>query len=312
MERKGIKGYLPSELEELVKSLGFEKYRAAQLWREIYVHRRRHFDDMITLPSELRNKLKEGNRVLTMDVERIKKSIDGSIKFLFGLMDGRKVESVYMPYYDEAGEETERTTLCISTMAGCPVGCAFCATGALGFQRNLNPAEIVDQILKVEMNLNVKVSNVVLMGMGEPLLNYENVLKALKIMTHPDAKLISRKRITLSTSGIAPRIKQLAGESIAVKLALSLHATTDELRKKMMPIANAYPLKKLLESIDYYYQKTKMPITYEYIVFEGLNDTVEDVKRLARIARRVPSKINLIPYNDISFALPQGFSQALK
>jgi 23S rRNA (adenine2503-C2)-methyltransferase len=197
-------------------------------------------------------------------------------------------------------------------MSGCSIGCAFCSTGKIGFKKNLEVSEIIDQIFLVEHFLKTKLTNIVIMGMGEPLLNYNNIVSALEILTDPIYELFPRKKITLSTSGIAPRIKQLAKSSRPVKLAISLHATNNQTRNKIMPINESFPLEILLDAIDEYYKITKLPITYEYIIFEGLNDTQEDIKRLTKIARRVPSRVNIIPFNDISFTKLDGIAKELK
>jgi len=196
-------------------------------------------------------------------------------------------------------------------MAGCPLACAFCATGTLGFKRNLSSGEIVEQILLVEKELGYKITNIVFMGMGEPLMNYGNVVRAIDILTEERNKLLRRKKITLSTAGIPGKIIRLADEEKPVKLALSLHATTNGLRSKIMPLAEKNDLTTLMDSIEYYYRKTKLDITYEYILFDGLNDSDEDINRLAKIARRVPSRVNIIPFNDISFTAPVGIAAEL-
>jgi 23S rRNA (adenine2503-C2)-methyltransferase len=217
-----------------------------------------------------------------------------------------------MPWFDEDIDSTERITLCISSMAGCPVECAFCATGTMGLIRNLETAEIIDQILLVQKELNCEITNVVFMGMGEPLLNYKNVVKSLDIMTSEWGLNLSRRKITLSTAGITNRIKQLHKIPKPVKLALSLHATTDDTRSKLIPMAANLKLAELLSAVEGYYRETKIPVTYEYIPFDGFNDTEADAKRLAKILKRVPSRVNIIPFNDISFAMPKGFGKELK
>ncbi len=301
-----------NDLEQYLVDMGEKKFRAKQIMDEIYLRRIDNFKDATTLPAELRDRLDEYFEINSISISKKRISKDGSVKYLFSLKDNYSVEAVYMPWFDESGENIERVSLCISSMAGCPVGCAFCATGTLGFQRNLSAAEIIDQILLVEKDLNCKIKNIVYMGMGEPLMNYNNVVKSIEIMADDRIKLISRKRITLSTSGVAPRVKQLAKEKYPVKLAISLHATTNGLREKLMPISKSFPIQKLMDAVEEYYRETKMGITYEYILFEGLNDTDEDIKRLTKIARRVPSRVNVIPFNDISFTGADGFVKELK
>lgn len=309
--KKLIKDYELDELKASLQELGFEKYRADQIFNEIYFTRVGSFSEMTTLPKDLRAELGDIYSFDSLALSKKRISNDGSIKYLFELGDGKSIESVYMPWTDDEGN-LERSTLCISSMAGCPVGCTFCATGTLGFKRNLSPAEMIDQVMLVEADLKVKINNVVIMGMGEPLLNYDSVVKAINIMTDEKSKLLSRKRITLSTSGIAPRIKMLADIEKPPKLAISLHATTNGVRNEIMPISKSFNLSKLMDAVEYYYRKTHIPITYEYILFDALNDTDEDIERLRKIALRVPSRINFIPYNDISFTNPQGLANNLK
>lgn len=300
------------KLESFVLEQAWERFRAEQIFNELYVKRSSNFDAMLLLPKEIRLGLSDK---FSLDIFRnFKKrhSSDGSVKYLFELHDSRHIEAVYMPWESDDGSEIDRVTLCISSMAGCPVGCSFCATGTLGFKRNLTASEIVGQILAVEQDLGCKIDNIVFMGMGEPLLNYANVVDALNILTDERSKLLSRRRITLSTSGVAPRIKQLAEIEKPVKLAISLHATTNKVREKIMPITKSFPISKLMDSVEYYYRKTKMDVTYEYIIFEGVNDSQADANRLARFGKRVPSRINIIPFNDISFTNPSGLSSELK
>ncbi len=307
-----IKDFSPAELEQHLLDMGEKKFRAKQILDEIYGRRIEKFGDAHTLSAQLRERLEEYFDITSISIAKKRVSEDGSIKYLFTLKDNFSIEAVYMPWFDESGENIERVSLCISSMAGCPVGCAFCATGTLGLQRNLTSAEIIDQILLVEKDLNCKIKNIVYMGMGEPLMNYNSVVKSIEIMADERIKLISRKRITLSTSGVAPRVKQLAKEKYPVKLAISLHATTNGLREKLMPISKSFPIQKLMDAVEEYYRETKMGVTYEYILFEGLNDTDEDIKRLTKIARRVPSRVNVIPFNDISFTGADGFVKELK
>ena len=309
---KFIKNYNLPELEKLLTLHNFDKYRAAQVMSGIYADKAESFDDITTLPAELKNMLTEKFLLWSLSPKKIRKSVDGSVKYLFELHDGKSVEAVYMPWYDESDGEIERVSLCISSMAGCPVACAFCATGTMGFVRNLETAEIIDQILFVEKDLNTKITNIVFMGMGEPLLNYTNVVRTINILTMPQNKLLSRKRITLSTVGITTKIKHLADSDYPVKLAISLHATTNGFRERIIPMAKGVRLNDLMDAVEYYYRKTKMAITYEYIPFEDLNDTDEDAKRLAKILKRVPSRVNIIPFNDISFTGATGFSAELK
>ncbi|MFP4370361.1 MAG: 23S rRNA (adenine(2503)-C(2))-methyltransferase RlmN [Candidatus Kapaibacterium sp.] len=307
-----IKNHNLESLKELVSQMGYEHYRAKQIYHALFTDKVNSFDEITTLPVDFREKLKEKFEINTLNIKQVRRSEDGSVKFLFSLRDGKSIEAVYMPWYDSDGQTIDRVTLCISSMAGCPVGCAFCATGTLGFLRNLEAAEIIEQVIAVEKELGEKITNVVYMGMGEPLLNYKNVARSMELMTDPDSDLLSRRKVTLSTSGVAPRIKQLAKEPRPVKLAISLHATTNGTRRRIMPITESFDIRKLMDAVEEYYRNTKMQITYEYILFDGLNDTKDDAKRLAKIAKRVPSRVNIIPYNDISFTNPTGIAAELK
>lgn len=309
--KKQIKSLEYEYLVEFLRTHGEEKYRADQILHEIFINRAENFQQMTQLPKTLRKILDDSFLINSIRIEEKRISADGSIKYLFELDDGKSIEAVYMPWLNDEGE-LDRSTLCISTMSGCPVGCAFCATGTLGFKKNLTPAEIIDQIFLVEKDLGVKIDNVVLMGMGEPLLNYENVVRAITLLADEKTKVISRRKITLSTSGIAPRIRQLAHTKYPPKLAISLHATTNGIRNKLMPISKSFDLSTLMDAVEYYYRQTKMKITYEYILFDGINDTDEDAERLRKIAQRVPSRVNFIPFNDISFTKPQGIANLLR
>ncbi len=307
-----IKNLSRDELSDYLLSHNFKRFRARQISDEIFLKRTDSFDNMSLLPKDLRELLEKEFELNSLKTEKIRTSTDGSVKFLFNLIDGRSIEAVYMPWYDDDPEQTERVTLCISSMAGCPVECAFCATGTLGKQRNLETSEIIDQLLVCEKELGKKITNIVFMGMGEPLLNYQNVLNSIGIFTDADNKLLGRRKITLSTVGIAAKIKHLAESDKPVKLALSLHATTSGLREKLIPLMGEVSIGKIMDAVEYYYRKTKMPVTYEYILFDELNDTLDDAKRLAKITKRVPSKVNIIPFNDISFTGVTGFAATLK
>ncbi len=310
--KQSIKDLSNNKLREILQELKQPAFRSEQIKLALYKQKKRKFEDITNIPSFLKDYLNEHFYIDSMEMNTVRKSADGSIKFLFKLRDGNLIESVYMPWFDDTSENIERETLCISSMSGCSIGCAFCSTGKIGFNKNLEVSEIIDQIFLVEHFLKTKLTNIVIMGMGEPLLNYNNIVNALEILTDPIYELFPRKKITLSTSGIAPRIKQLAKSARPVKLAISLHATNNQIRDKIMPINQSFPLEVLLDAVEEYYKVTKLPITYEYIVFDGLNDTAEDVKRLTKIARRVPSRVNIIPFNDISFTKLDGIAKELK
>ncbi|MFN8358293.1 MAG: 23S rRNA (adenine(2503)-C(2))-methyltransferase RlmN [Candidatus Kapaibacterium sp.] len=308
-----LKNLSLTELTEIVKALGEPSYRAKQCYAALYNPEIRSFADMTTLPQALRKKLDEHYRLFSMDIANVQLSEDGTRKYLFQLADGKAVEAVLIPseLVTSAGEP-KRLTLCVSSQVGCQLGCKFCATASLKLKRNLTVAEIIDQYMLVQQQSDKPITNMVFMGMGEPMLNYDNVMKAIDMFTHPDFKLIGARHITVSTAGVLPGIQRMADENRPVKLAISLHATTNALREKLMPLSKTFTLKKLGDAAEYYYRKTRKPITYEYILFDGLNDSEHDVERLARITRRVPSKVNVIPFHPIEFTHPEGFAAELQ
>jgi 23S rRNA (adenine2503-C2)-methyltransferase len=303
-----ILNYKISEVSELIAQAGFKRYRISQIFNEIYIQRKDTFDDMLLLPQKLRKLLNDNYKINSLELLKRSNSNDGSIKFLFELHDRSNIETVFMPKINNETGLPERTTLCISTMTGCPVGCIFCATGTIKKGRNLDVSEVISQILLTEKYLEQKISNIVIMGMGEPLLNFENVSKSLAILTDNNKLNISRKKITLSTIGIPTQIIELSKIDRPVKLSLSLHSTKDNIRQKLIPIAKSYKLQSIYDSLEQYYKQTKIPVTYEYILFEGINDTLEDASTLVKISKRFPSKINIIPFNDISFVVNFGLN----
>lgn len=305
-----LANFLPSELEQLFLSWEQPRYRARQLLEGYYCSRCTDLAAITTLPSTLRQQCAEHFITQAVAVQNMQRSRDGTVKLVCRLLDGKVVESVLIPR--EMRDGRSGRTLCISTQAGCPLGCVFCATASLRLQRNLEPAEIIGQIFAAEEKLGERITNVVFMGMGEPLLNYDAVVRALRLMTWGTKPLVAPRHITLSTAGIVPAIKKLVHEQLRIKLALSLHATTDELRRQLMPIARRWSLDELLEAMEEYYRATARPVTYEYILFDGVNDTDTDIRRLIRIARRVPSKINVIPFHPIDFVHPSGLAAQLQ
>jgi len=307
-----IKDFGLEDLQSLMESFGEPKYRAEQIFRELYDNRKSSFNDFTTLPLNLRDKLSKNYVINTALDSKSQLSIDGTIKYLFKLVNGDSIESVLIPSYDSNDDDLRRLTLCVSSQVGCALNCAFCATGKLKLTRNLTPGEIVDQVLNVETMSGERITNIVFMGMGEPLHNLNNVIKAIEILTNPMATVINRKRITVSTSGLVSKIDELAKIEKPVKLAVSLHSTTNGLRDKLMPINKKWPIESLRNALENYYRRTRLPITFEYILFEGLNDSNDDVKRLARFVRSIPSKVNIIPFHDISFIPSEGISQELK
>jgi len=306
-------GSTPGELEELMRSWDEPAFRARQIYNWLYARRAESFEQMSTLGRELRARLAAETRLRTLELLDMQHSTDGTIKFLFRTADGYNIESVLIP--SEARDdqdEPKRRTICISTQVGCPLDCKFCATASMRLKRNLTAGEIVEQFLIVEKQSGESITNIVYMGMGEPMLNYENVFASVAIFTDPENKLVPARHITVSTSGLPDAIRRMADEGQRVKLAVSLHALTNGMRSELMPINRRYDINELMDAVEYYYRKTRQPVTYEYILFDGWNDTDADVRRLARITRRVPSKVNVIPFHEIEFTNPTGISARLR
>ncbi len=288
-----------------------EQFRADQLYDWLYARRVRSFAGMSNLPKAMREALEARFSIPSLTTQHVSESSDGTKKFLFSLEDGRSIETVLIPS-EMRGERSPRRTLCVSTQVGCPLDCKFCATASLKLKRNLTTAEILLQIFEVERITGEAITNLVFMGMGEPMLNYDNLVRALRIITDPKTEMLVPRRITVSTSGIPDAVRSFAKEGLNVKLALSLHATTNALRTRLMPINKRYPLEEVLSAMEEYYKITGRPVTYEYIVFDGLNDSPADAARLAKIARRVPSRVNIIPFHPIDFTHPTGFAAELR
>ena len=300
------------ELGELIGGMGEKRFRAAQLYEWIYAKRARSFDEMTSLSKSLRERLDRETRLRRLAPVDRQESEDGTIKFLFRTDDGLNIESVLIP--SEARDdqqEPKRRTLCLSSQVGCPLDCKFCATASMKLKRNLTAGEIIEQHLMVEEAIGERITNIVYMGMGEPMLNIDEVLASIALFTDPENELVAASRITVSTSGVIPGILRMAEEGSRVKLAISLHMTTDGDRSSLMPINRKYSLSELLAAVETYYRMTRRPVTYEYILFRGLNDRPEDARRLARITRRVPSKVNVIPFHPIDFTEPTGIAAEL-
>jgi 23S rRNA (adenine2503-C2)-methyltransferase len=302
-KKLNLKGLGSKELEELLLRLDEKKYKSRQLFKWIYNKGVIDFEQMSDLSRQLRSKLADVAYIQSVTRLRSVKSKDESTeKFLFELEDKEKIESVLI-------EDVKRKTLCISTQVGCALGCLFCATGRMGFKRNLTSGEIVDQIISIKKDLKPddKITHLVLMGMGEPLLNYGNTLKAIGIMKSELGLGFAARKITLSTAGIVPGIYQLADEGMKIKLAISLNAANDDLRSYLMPVNKKYPIKELLEAARYYAQKTDQRMTFEYLLIKDTNDSKKDALDLSKIVRGISCKINLIPYNgvpDLPFEKP--------
>ncbi len=305
--KRNIKDLTLDELKIELEKLGEEKYRASQIFNWIYNHLVKNFDDMQNIPKLLRQKLSDN-----FEIESLRRNIaedsptTQTKKYLLETVDSKLIESVVIP-------EKDRNTLCISTQVGCPLDCKFCATGLMGYKRNLTAAEIVDQyLIAAEEYGKTNITNIVYMGMGEPLLNFKNTLKSLRIFTDENTTALSRNRITVSTAGIPPKIIELANSGLRVKLAFSLHSCFDEIRDKIMPINIKYPLQQNFEALRYYADKTKTRITFEYTMLKSYNDRPDDIKALKKLCSQLPSKINIIPFNSIAHMAPDGLSAELE
>ncbi|PYK95671.1 MAG: 23S rRNA (adenine(2503)-C(2))-methyltransferase RlmN, partial [Verrucomicrobia bacterium] len=295
-----IKSLRLEELQEKLDELGEPKYRAGQIADWLHKKRVTSFDEMTDLPQSLRAELARQFSLDKIDIVRVLGSKDSTQKFLFRLPDGNLIESVLIPASPALyGEKSDRRTICISTQVGCAYGCKFCASGLEGFSRNLRANEIVDQIIAVERASGEKIDNIVFMGMGEPFANFENLTRAIRIINSPWGLGIGARHITVSTSGLAPQIRKLADEPTQVRLAVSLHGATDEVRDRIMPINRRYNIDMLLSACDYYISRKKQRLTFEYILIAGVNDSDEQAHLLAKHARRLSAKVNLIPYNTV-------------
>lgn len=280
------------EMEEFVKSAGGKSYRAGQIAKWIFERGVSDFVLMTDLGKDLRARLSAISRITGLRLVARQASSDGTVKFLYRLEDGLTVESVWIP-------GGKRRTLCVSTQAGCRLNCGFCLTGKNGFRRNLCAAEIVDQVIQSRAGApDGRITNVVLMGMGEPLDNYENTLRALKVMTEPDFHLIGARRITLSTAGVVPGIRRLAGDFPGVKLAVSLNSCDNAVRSRIMPVNKKYPLEELRKALGAFPLPKGKRITLEYVLLSGVNDSIEDAQKLVRFVAGLKAKINLIPFNQ--------------
>lgn len=290
---KNIFDYTVDELTELYMSdFNQKKYRAVQTFKWLYQENEYDFFKMSDLPLDMRKKLSDDFSVFTLKQEQLKLSSDGTTKFLFKLEDGAAVETVLMRY-------NFGNSVCVSSQVGCRMKCDFCASSKLSFERNLTAGEIIQQILLVSQHIGEKISNIVFMGIGEPFDNYDNVMKAIRILNEPHGLGIGARHITVSTSGLVPKILKFADEGIQANLSISLHATTNELRDKVMPVNKAYNIELLLKACKKYIEKTNRRITFEYAVMYGLNDTVRDACRLADLLDGMLCHVNLIPINPV-------------
>lgn len=300
LEKKNIRQLSKEELEAYFVESGEKKFRALQVYEWIWAKQARSFDDMTNLSKELRQKLAENFSLPALRSDLTQHSADGTLKSRFRTVDGHLVEGVLIP-------TDERKTACVSSQIGCSLSCKFCATGYMDRKRNLEFDEIYDEVVLIneqsEKVYGKKLTNIVFMGMGEPLLNYKNVLKAIKMISSPEGLGMSPRRITVSTAGVAKMIRQLGDDKVRFKLALSLHAANDAKRHEIMPINDSNDIKSLISALNYFYQQTGNEITFEYILFKDFNDSLQDADELVRIYRQVPADlINIIEYNPIDLA----------
>jgi len=293
MDKIDIKSYDYFELENKIKEIGLPKFRSGQIYDWLHKKLVTDFSQMTNLSADLREKLSNDFYVVKCEPERIQTSkIDGTQKYLFKLPDGNYVESVLMKY-------KHGNSVCISSQVGCRMGCRFCASTLDGLTRCLSASEMLEQIYRIQALTNERVSNVVVMGTGEPMDNYDNILKFIRMLTDDKGLNISQRNITVSTCGIVENMRRLADEKLSITLALSLHSVTDEKRRELMPIANKYTIEELMQACEYYFEKTGRRITFEYSLVRGVNDTDEDAQGLIKLAGRVGAHVNLIPVNPI-------------
>ena len=289
---KNIKDYDLSDLKEEMISIGEKGFRAEQIFKWLYVDKVKDFDEMTNLSLELREKLKENYTICNFKILKKLESKDGTKKYLFDVLDENAIESVLMEYH-------HGKTICVSSQIGCKMGCKFCASTGIPFIRNLTPGEIVEQILAVEQDIQDKISNIVFMGIGEPLDNYDNVIKAIRILNNPKGLNIGARHISISTSGLVPRIYDLAKENIQCTLSVSLHATNDAKRSAMMPVNNSYHIKELMQACKDYISMTNKRISFEYALARDNNDNLQDAQELVKLLRGMLCHVNLIPINKI-------------
>ena len=287
-----LQGLFPEELQALCQAAGYPAFRGKQLWHWLQVQCATRWDEMVNLPKDLKDKLAETHTPAPAEAIELRGLTGGPSKWLLRLDDGDSIEAVLIPGRDW-------TTVCLSTQVGCKMGCAFCASGKCGFVRNLSAGEIVAQFQQVTDLQGKRPDNVVFMGMGEPFDNYDEVLKSIRILNHPDGLNVGARRITISTCGVIPGIRRLAGEGLQVELSVSLHAPNHELRRQLMPIENKYPLDELLAACKDYTAKTKRFVTFEYTLIRGVNDSVDDAEELADHLRPFSCRVNLIPLSPV-------------
>lgn len=293
MEKKDLKSMTLEELTAEVTAAGEKAFRAKQLYQWMHEKLAADFDEMTNLPKSFREKLAADYIWTSLETVDVRISgVDGTRKYLFCLEDGNVIESVLMRY-------KHGNSVCVSSQAGCRMGCRFCASTLNGLARNLRASEILEQVYRIQRDTGERVSNVVIMGSGEPMDNYENVVRFIRLLSAPEGLNISQRNITVSTCGLVPQIYRLAEEGLQITLALSLHAPSDEVRRELMPIANRYPLREVLDACGNYYEKTGRRLTFEYSLVKGVNDNLEEAKALARLIGGYHGHVNLIPVNPI-------------
>ena len=290
---KNIKDYNLEELKKEFVSLGEKPFRAEQVFKWLYESNVTSFDEMTNISLELREKLKQNFTLCIFKILKKQVATDGTIKYLFDVLDGNAIETVLMKYH-------HGYSICVSSQIGCKMGCKFCASTGIAFARNLTSGEIVEQLLAVQRDENIKISNVVFMGIGEPLDNYDNVVNSIRIINNPKGINIGARHISVSTSGLVPKIYKLAEENIQCTLSISLHATTDEQRSKMMPVNNTYNIKELLQACKDYIAKTNRRISFEYALAKDNNDNLDDAKRLVSLLKGMICHVNLIEQGEFT------------
>ena len=289
---KNIKDYNLEELKKEMQEIGEKPFRAEQIFKWLYQEKVKSFDEMTNLSLELRKKLEENYNICNFKIIKKQESKDGTIKYLFDVLDGNAIETVLMSYH-------HGYSICISSQIGCKMGCKFCASTGINFARNLTSGEIVEQLLAVEQDTGVRISNIVFMGIGEPLDNYENVVNSIRIINNPKGLNIGARHISISTSGLVPKIYKLSEENIPCTLSISLHATNNKKRSEMMPVNSTYPIEELIQACKDYIEKTNRRISFEYALAKNNNDNLEDAKELVKLLKGMLCHVNLIPINKI-------------
>ncbi|MBO5398586.1 MAG: 23S rRNA (adenine(2503)-C(2))-methyltransferase RlmN [Clostridia bacterium] len=292
--KTNIKNFTIEELKEELKNMGEKPFRAEQIFKWLFSDRVQTFDEMTNLSIDLRKKLDDKYRIGTFEIVRKLESVDGTKKYLFNVQDEDKnlIESVLMSYH-------HGYTICVSSQIGCKMGCKFCASTGIPFARSLESGEIVEQILAIEKDSNIRISNIVFMGIGEPLDNFDNVMRAIKIINDPKGLNIGARHISISTSGLVPKIYELADSKLQCTLSISLHSSNNKKRSEMMPVNNAYPIEELIEACKYYIKVTNKRISFEYALAKDNNDNLNDAKELVKLLKGMLAHVNLIPINKI-------------